>query len=638
MRYLPPAVVLALLAACASPPPPKPECSERHPQLCLDEAHDPAASAWAVSRLETACRGKLGQACFELGAAHEAAKKGYAAKDAYDRGCTAGHAPSCLAGPEPQPRKACDLGDARGCARWGEGLLESRLGEGDQRVAALAAFRKACGTLFDPGATKPAGDELAGRLAGCDGVVTLELESSEAGAPTVDRIRALCALGSQRTCARLGVLLRDGRKVAKDEAQARTLLEAACTAKEPAGCVGLAGLVQEQDPRLAFDLLRPWCEQKVAEACTALQALVASQRMPRGYYSASLYEKDLAALFDAGAGLSSTGQEQATLVCRVVSKEPVFSVAWSVGPFSAGEARGGPAYFVAGGAGLRPGDHVRAGATRQERGYSLGNTFLVGLPVIPGFGETRTYGLHSFDVPFEKLPLQATDREGTLECRGVAQRELDAALREPRAELAKLTKALAGKPKLKLDAPDFGMGDAPGDRIRWPLSTLAAYLGWRHPEVRAALRMHQDFEDRWYAEVRRALPQLTGRAVATGKLDGLRGEISVLRVRCDRGAPDKAPYWSAGDGGACALEVQARAGKEELTPQDLLLSSFHALGEDGRPLVAAVRGVFGPDGVYSTSWFTKAAPGQALTIVLVVRGKPALLGHKSRWFKLSGGQ
>jgi hypothetical protein len=390
--------------------------------------------------------------------------------------------------------------------------------------------------------------------------------------------------------------------------------------------------LKETAPRQAFELLAPACERKEEGACAALERLVLSQRAPTRYRWSTPLAPDLVALFQAGI---ATGDERSTLICRVEAKESSFAVEWSLGPFAAGVARGsgGVAHFLVGGAGLQPGDLVRAGVSRQERGYGLGSFFVVGLPLVPGFGETRTYGLHRFQTRFERLPIQATDTGGRLECRAVPEKLVTRELAEPRADVAKARKRLAGRPRLRLKDEDLGLAESGASDLSFALERIALLLGWRHPEVLAALEAEREFEARWQAEVVQALPKLVKSAKVSGGLEGLRGVVKVTRFSCDPEA--QAPYREAGDA-RCVLEVEADAGKEELVPQHLRLDLFQVLDSQGRLQRVEAVGCFDPKGTYASHFLAKAAPGEKFVVVLRVQAgvQPVLLGHKGRWFRL----
>lgn len=385
-------------------------------------------------------------------------------------------------------------------------------------------------------------------------------------------------------------------------------------------------------PRRAFELLAPACERKEEGACAALERLVASQRAPGLHRVSEPFGPDLVALFQAGV---ADADERSTLVCRVEAKESSFAVEWSLGPFAAGHARSssGVAHFLVGGAGLQPGDLVRAGVSKEERGYGLGNVFLVGIPIVPGFGETRTYGLHRFEGRFERLPIQLADAGGRLECRALPEKLVTRELAEPRAELAKARKRLAGRPRLRLKDGDLGLGESGADELSSALERLAPFLGWRHPEVLAALEAEREFEARWQSEVAQALPKLVKAAKGSGGLEGLRGVVKVTRFSCDPEA--QAPYREAGDA-RCVLEVEADAGKEELVPQHLRLDLFQVLDSRGRLQRLEPVGCFDPKGTYASHFLAKAAPGEKFVVVLRVQEgvQPVLLGHKGRWFRL----
>jgi len=409
-------------------------------------------------------------------------------------------------------------------------------------------------------------------------------------------------------------------------------------------CLAQAQAVAEKDPRQAYDRLLPLCTPEAPRACEALEALVARQRVAPGFFVAPAAGPQVAKLFEAGTDVLAG--EVAALVCRVRSKESCFRLNWSVGPFAAGEVRGavGTAFFLAGGAGLRKGDRVRVGASRDQSGYSIRNVFL-DLPVLPGFGDTFRYPVHRFEVVFESLPLRASDERGDLECRAVPDTTLAREVRGARAALASALKRLPAKPTVRVAAEELGYDDTNASSLALSAAMLADWVGWGDPEVRAAIRTFQDFDARWAAEVKKALPALTKRAVVNGLLDGLPVTVSVARLSCDPG--DGAAYWPKMDRPGCMLEVEAtrpdrpvRPGADDdrvaLTPQELLVSEFSVLGEDGRRWPVSAEGLIGPDGAYSTTWTEKAGPGQKLTVVLRVLGdgRPALLSHKNRWFRL----
>ncbi len=388
----------------------------------------------------------------------------------------------------------------------------------------------------------------------------------------------------------------------------------------------------EKEPRRAFELLAPECERKTEGACAALERLVASQRAPGLHRVSEPAPAELRELFEAGV---AELDQRSTLICRIEAKERSFAVEWSVGPFAAGQARSdtGVVHFLVGGAGLQAGDLVRAGVSKQERGYGLGSVFFVGLPILPGFGETRTYGLHHFQASFERLPLQVADAGGRLECRALPEKRVSRELAEPRAELAKARKRLAGRPRLRLAEEDLGLEGSGVDEHSYAFRQLAAFLGWRHPEVVAALQAEREFEARWQAEVVQALPKLVKAAKVSGGLVGLRGVVKVAKVGC--GPEARAPYRDERDG-RCALEVEAEGGKEELVPQHLRLDLFRVLDSEGRLHPVEPAGCFDPAGDYASHFLAKAAPGQKLVVVLRVGEgvRPALLGHKGRWFRL----
>jgi TPR repeat protein len=181
----------------------------------------------AAERYEAGCAGGDSAGCHDLallardgrGAARDAARALALAARACDGGVAAG---CLLAGElalhgdppsaEEHLRRACELGDLRGCA-----LADAA--RAGPRVVGEERARLRC-------------DE--GELAACHNLAILvEPRDAPRAAALYDRA---CSGGSSLACSNLGRLYEAGRGVAKDPRRALALFAAACAAGERVGC------------------------------------------------------------------------------------------------------------------------------------------------------------------------------------------------------------------------------------------------------------------------------------------------------------------------------------------------------------------------------------------------------------------
>lgn len=87
------------------------------------------------------------------------------------------------------------------------------------------------------------------------------------------RCRAACDQGEQESCVTLGIMLREGKGVAKDNAQALALLRKGCEAGKPKGCVQAGEILYNVEPKdlgAAVELFRKGCDAGEPTGCTDL--------------------------------------------------------------------------------------------------------------------------------------------------------------------------------------------------------------------------------------------------------------------------------------------------------------------------------------------------------------------------------
>jgi|GEM_PF-2898966 len=153
---------------------------------------------------------------------------------------------------------ACDRGDGAACNRLG---VAAARGDGGAKSleAARGFYERSC---------------EAGDGTGCANLGALHQRDFGDDKAAVHYYRLGCDRRSPAACTGLAAMLATGRAIAKDEAKARELLEAACEAGYAAGCGRLgATLSRDAEPGTrARELMQRGCDAGDAESCVELGA------------------------------------------------------------------------------------------------------------------------------------------------------------------------------------------------------------------------------------------------------------------------------------------------------------------------------------------------------------------------------
>ena len=180
--------------------------------------------------------------CFARGQVEEKSASANAVAD-YAIGCEAGDGACCaragaittdLAKAFVFDDKACDLGDAQGCARL------------------AIAYEQGIGTAKDPALAVRAADRACahGVMPACKvaGVALVTGEGAPRDAITGrDHLEKACTSGeSFPACTALGALIVEGRFLTKDTARGHHLLRLSCLKKDAAACLALGQFVRDR--------------------------------------------------------------------------------------------------------------------------------------------------------------------------------------------------------------------------------------------------------------------------------------------------------------------------------------------------------------------------------------------------------
>jgi len=206
-------------------------------------------------QIDERCAGGDARACLESGRTYERRVGGQSMRARalrhYEQGCQGGLAEACLAAasmhrsgrfqdPEAAQsveRRACELGDGRGCIA----VAEEAIARGDVE-AALGAAKQSCAQGGAP----------------CTRAVKLFLVRRPDQARAL--ARAGCRAGPPSECMRLA--LPD-----LDPATRIEIYEAGCKGEHWISCVAQADAIEDHDPVRALELYRQACRHDLAVAC-----------------------------------------------------------------------------------------------------------------------------------------------------------------------------------------------------------------------------------------------------------------------------------------------------------------------------------------------------------------------------------
>ena len=163
-------------------------------------------------------------------------------------------------------QKACEAGEARGCARLGF-LYHSGKGVKQDDTKASKFYEKACN---------------ADELSGCDSLASLHQNSGEHAEAAAIFERA-CEKGFGLSCYNLAQIYEAGSGVAADEIKALDLYVKACERGYAVVCYYLGGMYADgwasesdeaaENAKNALKFYSLACEGKIYEACEALGRL-----------------------------------------------------------------------------------------------------------------------------------------------------------------------------------------------------------------------------------------------------------------------------------------------------------------------------------------------------------------------------
>ncbi len=195
------------------------------------------------------CEGEIAASCHNLGVMFEYGEGMPVdlprAAGAYFKGCEQGFAPACrhvgvliytrgdlACGPAAGCNdrgavaffsRACNLGDAEGCAQFGTSLQEGR-GVSADAGRAVGVFERACDGLYAEGCTRAAGAHLLGRGVATDKGAAAKLFAKG------------CALEEWVACTNLAAMQWLGDGVPIDREAATNLMDRACKSGFAAAC------------------------------------------------------------------------------------------------------------------------------------------------------------------------------------------------------------------------------------------------------------------------------------------------------------------------------------------------------------------------------------------------------------------
>lgn len=163
-------------------------------------------------------------------------------------------------------QKACESGEARGCARLGF-LCQSGKGVKQDDEKAGKFYQKACD---------------AGELSGCDSLASLHQNSGE-HAKAAAVFEQACEKGFGLSCYNLAQIYEAGTGVAADESKALDLYVKACERGYAVVCYYLGGMYEDgwasendeaaKNSKNALKFYSLACDGKIYEACEALGRL-----------------------------------------------------------------------------------------------------------------------------------------------------------------------------------------------------------------------------------------------------------------------------------------------------------------------------------------------------------------------------
>ncbi len=152
-------------------------------------------------------------------------------------------------------RTACDAGVMAACSNLGTFIR--RKGDAADDAEAERLYRKAC---------------AANVFEACTDLATMLLAGANR-ADAVELLRRACDAKGGRACFQLGLLMRGGQGVARDDASAASLFERACATGRGDACQELGLMLADRQPPdhvAASQLFQRGCEMGDAQACISL--------------------------------------------------------------------------------------------------------------------------------------------------------------------------------------------------------------------------------------------------------------------------------------------------------------------------------------------------------------------------------